>query len=190
MNLLRRGDGVGIEFTSRLVRGVRLRADQEGRVAAAAEVAIRATDDDQAVVDALVRLRAELGDPEETTRIATFPPFSTLHRVDATGCNGTELNALRADLVREQQINSTLLLDDGPRRWLVAVRWNDIDIRRIEELAERARFTDVTVEPSPVAIRRVISGDVTRVRRDAATDGSFEALLETGQPVIAGAVTT
>ena len=61
MNLLRRGDGVGIEFTSRLVRGVRLRADQEGRVAAAAEVAIRATDDDQAVVDALVRLRAELG---------------------------------------------------------------------------------------------------------------------------------
>ena len=188
MTRLQRGDGVGIEFTNRVLRGVRLRADQDGRVAAAAEVAIRASDDDRSVVDAFVRLRAELGDPEEATRIATFPPFSTLHRVDATGCSGTELNALRADLAREQQITSTLLLDDGPRRWLVAVRWNDIDIRRIEELAERAHFADVTVEPSPVAIGRVIGRDVTRVRRDAATDESFEALLDEGQPVVAAAV--
>lgn len=184
----RRGDGVGIEFTRGIVRGVRLRADQDGRVAAAAEVAIRTTDDDQSVVDAFVRLRAELGDPEEATRIATFPPFSTLHRVDATGRNGTELNAMRADLFREQQITSTLLLDDGPRRWLVAVRWDDVDIRRIEELAERARFVDVTVEPSPVAIGRIISRRVTRVRRDGATDESFETLLDDGQPVVAAAV--
>ncbi len=188
MNALRRGDGVGIEFTRHVVRGVRLDADQDGWLTAAAEVAIGDSRDDRSVVDAFVRLRAELGDPADTARIGTFPAASTLRRIDATGRTGGELNTMRAQLLREQSVASTLLLDDGPRRWLVAVRWDEDEIRRIEALAERAGFLDVTVEPSPVAIARVFDKHVTRARRDAAIDESFESLCASGQPVVAAAV--
>ncbi len=188
MSAFRRGDGVGIEFTRQLVRGVRLDADQDGWLAAAAEVAIGDSRDDRSVVDAFVRLRAELGDPADTTRIGTFPTASTMRRIDVTGRTGTELNTTRAQLLREHSVASTVLLDDGPRRWLIAVRWDEDEIRRIEGLAERAGFLDVTVEPSPVAIARVVDTHVTRARRDAAIDESFESLYVSGQPVVAAAV--
>ncbi len=188
MTTFRRGDGVGIELSGPLLRGIRLDDDVEGRLASAAEVAIAGRGDDRAVVDAFVRLRAELGNPGHTTRIATFPPASTLHRLEVTGRSGAELNAVRAQLAREQSIVSTLLLDDGPRRWLVAVRWEEHHVRRMEELAERAGFVDVTVEPSPVAIARVVEPTVTRVRRDSATDEAFELLCTGRQPVVAAAV--
>jgi hypothetical protein len=184
----RRGDGVGIEFTRHLVRGVRLNADQEGWLTAAAEVAIGDSRDDRSVVDAFVRLRAELDDPPDTTRIGTFPSASTLRRIDVTGRTGVELNVMRAQLLREHSVASTLLLDDGPRRWLVAVRWDEDEIHRIETLAERAGFIDVTVEPSPVAIARIVDEHVTRARRDAAIDESFESLYAWGPPVVAAAV--
>ncbi len=188
MNTFNRGDGVGIEFTRQLIRGVRLNADQEGWLTAAAEVAIGDSRDDRSVVDAFVRLRAELNDPTDTTRIGTFPPASTLRRIEVTGRGGTELNTLRAQLLRDDSVASTLLVDHGPRRWLVAVRWDDDEVRRIEALAERAGFIDVTVEPSPVAIARVIDEQVTSARRDAALDESFESLYASGQPVVAAAV--
>jgi hypothetical protein len=187
-SLSQRGDGIGLEFTRHVVRGVRLSADHDGRLVAAAEAAVPDVDDDRSVVDALTRVRADLGDLGQTTRIATFPPASTLHRIDVTGRTGTELNLLRADLFRRHGIASTVLLDDGPRRWLVAVRWDEAFVRRLEQLAERAGFADVTAEPSPIAIARVVGDDVSRVRRDGATDESFELLCAAGQPVIAGAV--
>ncbi|HYN33875.1 MAG TPA: hypothetical protein VES40_14720 [Ilumatobacteraceae bacterium] len=188
MNNFNRGDGVGIEFTRQLIRGVRLSASREGRLTAAAEVAIGDSRDDRSVVDAFVRLRADLHDPDSTTRIGTFPPASTLRRIEVTGHTGVELNALRVQLLHDQSIASTLLLDHGARRWLVAVRWDDDEIRRIEALAERAGFIDVTVEPSPVAVARVVGEQVTRARRDAAFDESFESLYASGQPVVAAAV--
>lgn len=188
MNTFNRGDGVGIEFTRQLIRGVRLDADREGWLTAAAEVAIGDSRDDRSVVDAFVRLRAELDDPADTTRIGTFPPASTLRRIEVTGRTGAELNTMRAQLLRDESVASTLLLDHGPRRWLVAVRWDEDEIRRIEALAERAGFIDVTVEPSPVAIARVVGEQATRARRDAALDESFESLFVSGQPVVAAAV--
>ena len=187
-SLSQRGDGVGLEFTRHVVRGVRLAAGHDGRLVAAAEAAVTDVADDRSVVDALVRVRADLGDLGQTTRIATFPPASTLHRIDVTGRTGAELNMARADLMRRHGIASTVLLDDGPRRWLVAVRWDEPFVRRLEELTERAGFADVTAEPSPIAIARVVGTDVSRVRRDSATDESFELLCAAGKPVIAGAV--
>ena len=187
-SLSQRGDGIGLEFTRHVVRGVRLAAGHDNRMVAAAEVAVPDVTDDRSVVDALRRVRADLGDLGQTTRIATFPPASTLHRVDATGLRGPELNAMRTDLMQRRGIASTVLLDDGPRRWLVAVRWDETFVRRLEHLAERAGFADVTAEPSPIAIARVVGPDVSRVRRDSATDESFELLCAAGQPVVAGAV--
>jgi hypothetical protein len=183
---LSRGDGVGIEVTRDLLRGIRLGAHEPGRVVAAAEVPVVSRSDDRAVLDALVRLRAELGNPQVPTRVAMFPPGSTLSRVDATGLAAGELNASRARLAGARGATSSVLVDDGPRRWLMGVAWDDAHIRRVEELAERAGFIDVAVDPSPVALVRVLDGRITHLRRDAAPDQSFAAVASNGL-VVAGA---
>jgi hypothetical protein len=183
-----RGDGVGIEVTPGVLRGIRLGASEPGRVVAAAEVAVANRFDDRAMVNALVRLRAELGDARVPTRVAVFLPGSTLSRVDATGLSPAELNALRAHLAASRGATSSVLVDDGPRRWLVGVSWDDTEIRRIEELTERAGFIDVAVDPSPIALVRVVDAGITHVRRDAATDQSFGALTSGGVVVAASAL--
>jgi hypothetical protein len=155
---------------------------------AAAEVAIANRFDDRAMVDALLRLRAELGDARVPTRVAMFPAGSTLSRVDATGLTGVDLNALRGELAASRGATSSVLVDDGPRRWLVGVSWDDTEIRRIEELTERAGFIDVAVDPSPLALVRVMAGEITHVRRDAAPDQSFGALTSQGVVVAASAL--
>ncbi len=179
-----RGDGIGIEFTRAVVRGVALGRDTPGRLRAAAEVGIGAAHDDRAVLDALVRLRAELGGAAGPTHVALFPPGSTMYRIDVTGRSGPELNALRSALERNHDVSSTVLIDDGPRRWMMAVRWDEQVVRRLEELVERAGFVDVAIDPSPVAVGRVVPPGTTSVRRDAAMDESFDVVLR-GVPIVA-----
>ena len=183
-----RGDGVGIEITHALIRGIRLGATEPGRLMAAAEVPVANRLDDRTLVDALVRLRAELGDPRVPTRVALFPPGSTLSRVDATGLSANDLNALRSSLAASRNASSSVLVDDGPRRWLVGVSWDDTEIRRVEELVERAGFVDVAIDPSPLALERVLDGGITHVRRDAATGQSFGAVASNGVVVAAAAL--
>ena len=183
-----RGDGVGIEMTYGIVRGVRLASTEPDRIVAAAEVPLANRLDDRATVDALVRLRAELGDPRVPTRIAVFPPGSTLSRIDATGLLGHDLNTLRSELAEKRNASSSVLVDDGARRWLIGVSWDDAEIRRVEELAERAGFIDVAIDPSPLALARVLQADITHVRRDAAPDQSFGAITSRGVAVAAVAL--
>lgn len=183
---LNRGDGVGIELTQGIARGVLFAADEPGRLRAAAEVGIRQLDDDRAVLDALVRLRAELGGTIAPTRLALFPAGSTLHRLDVTAMTGPELNATRHRVAQVDAVSSTVLIDDGPRRWLYAVRWDDNFVRRIEELVERAGFVDVAVDPSPIALSRVLPSRTVFARRDAAPGASFDVVLA-GLPIAATA---
>jgi len=183
-----RGDGVGIEIAGHLIRGVRLSASEPGRLAAASEVAIESRDDDRSVVDALVRIRAELGEPLLPTRVAVFPPGSSLTRTDTTGLSGTELNQMRSELAAQRGIASTVLVDNGPRRWLIAVHWNDVAIRRLEDLTERAGFVDVAVDPAPLALARVVPHAASRVRRDAAPGVSVEMITSNGVPLAAATV--
>jgi hypothetical protein len=183
-----RGDGVGIEVTHEVLRGVRLGAAEFGVPAASAEVPVADRLDDRAMVDALVRLRAELGDSLVPTRVAMFPPGSTLSRVDATGLTGTDLNKLRLRLATSRHASSSVLVDDGPRRWLVGVAWDDAEIRRVEELTERAGFIDVAIDPSPLALTRVLADGITHVRRNAATDQSFGAIASNGVVIAAAAL--
>ena len=183
-----RGDGVGLEVTRDVVRGVRLGSSEPGRLVAAAEVPIASGGGDRTVVDALVRLRAELGNPRVPTRLAVFPPGSTLSRVDATGLSGNDLSRLRDELTTTTNASSSVLLDDGPRRWLIAVRWDDNAIRRLEELTERAGYIDVAVDPSPLALTRVLDTSMTHVRRDAWTDQSFAVIASRGVAIAAAAI--
>lgn len=186
--IFRRGDGVGLEFTRHVVRGVRLGADEPNRLVGAGEVGIGDADDDRSVLDALVRLRAELDGPTAPTRVATFASTNTLHRLDVTGCSASQLNDARTALRAEHGIASTVLLDDGPRRWLIALRWDEPATRRLEALVERSGFHDVTIEPSPIAVARVLDHEVTRVRRDAAPHESFDLICERGVPVVSASV--
>ena len=182
-----RGDGIGLEVTSSIVRGVVLDRRVAGRLKVAAEVGVASMRDDQSVLDALVRLRAELGKAAFPTRVAFFPPGATMHRIDVTGRSGPELNGLRGSLETDLGISSTVLIDDGARRWLMAVRWDDAAVRRLEELVERAGFVDVAVDPSPVALCRVMPAGASNVRRDAATDEAFDVIVR-GTPVVACAI--
>ncbi len=181
---VQRGDGVGLEIGASIARGMRFRHDRPGRLAATAEVPF-AIDDEQRMLDALTLLHAELGSPTEPTRLATFPPGSLLQRVDATGRSGPELNRLRANLVRRHGISSTLMIDDGPRRWLVLVSWDAVLVGRIEHLAIRAGFLDVALEPSPVALARVLPRPTSYVQRLVAQGEAHHALVASGVPVAA-----
>ncbi|MFN3256153.1 MAG: hypothetical protein ACE37B_10685 [Ilumatobacter sp.] len=179
-----RGDGVGIEVADSYIRAVRLRHDTPGRVAAAAELPF-VSYDDSAALDSFVLLRAELGDPVEPTRMATFPASATLQRIDVTGRSGPELNELRAVVDRRHGIDSTLVMDEGPRRWLLLIRWEALAIRRLEDLAERAGFVDVTVEPSPVALARVVPSNTSYLQRFVAQGDAHHAVVRNGLPVAA-----
>ncbi len=179
-----RGDGVGIEVSDTVIRGVRLRHDIDGRLSAAAEFPVNLADDNSAL-DALVLLRAELGDPDSPARIAAFPDGAMLQRIDITGRSGPELNELRSKLDRRHAINSTVVVDDGPRRWLLLIRWDARAVRRLEDLAERAGFIDVTIEPSPLALARVTGADTSFVRRLVTQGDAYRMVVHNRLPVAA-----
>ncbi len=181
---MNRGDGVGIEIADSVVRGVRLRHDVNGRLSAAAEFPVNLSDDNS-TLDALVLLRAELGDPDEPARVATFPDGAMLQRIDITGQPGPYLNELRSKLDRLHGINSTVVIEDGPRRWLLLIRWDAAGVRRIEDLAERAGFIDVTIEPSPLALARVAGPHATFLRRLVAQGDAHRMIVKNRLPVAA-----
>lgn len=186
--MTRRGDGIGLEVTKSVVRGVRLAPDEPGRVAAVAEAPIRRFDDDSAVLDALVRVHGQLGEVATTTRAAWFPLGSTMQRIDATGCTGPELNAMRHDLADRAGITSTMLTEVEARRWMLALRWDHVTAVRLEQLLERAGFVDVSVEPAPVALGRAIGITTPVVRRDASSGESWVAVFEAQVPIAATSV--
>lgn len=179
-----RGDGVGIEIGGSALRGVRLRHDVDGRVSTAAEFPVDLADDGS-TLDAFVLLRGELGDPDEPTRLATFPRGSMLQRIDITGRSGPDLNELRSRLDRVHGISSTVVVEDGPRRWLLLIRWDAHAVRRIEDLAERAGFSDVTIEPSPLALARVTGPDASFVRRLVGQRDAHRIVIQNRLPVAA-----
>ena len=180
---------VGIECTNRVLRAVLIDTDDQ-LPAHAAEVSLRSVSDDRVVLDAFVRLRAELGGARVPARIAMFPASSSLHRIDVTGQSGPELNTLRSDLARRLGLASTLLVDHGLRRWLYALNWPVERVRRFETLAERAGFLDVAVEPSPVALARAAGPGIRYAERAAAVGETFTAAFDGGVPVAAVASNT
>jgi hypothetical protein len=62
--MAKRGDGIGLEISRDLVRGVRLASGEVGRVAAVCDVPISRFDDNAELFDALVRARGRLGDAD------------------------------------------------------------------------------------------------------------------------------
>ena len=171
-----------------MLRGVRLHA--RGASAGAPpidvirEVAVHDASHAE-LLDAFGRLRAELGETEAPTRLAWFPRGGGLQRVEATGLDGATLGDLRRRLEAEHGITSTMLVDDGPMRWMMALRWRTGAAWELQELAERAGFVDVEVEPAPVALRRVLDRRVTAVRRETPGEPPWLAIFDGAAPVAA-----
>jgi hypothetical protein len=186
--MAKRGDGIGLEVTKTMIRGVRLAHDQPGRVASAAEVPIARFQDHAVVFDALVRVRGQLGTSPLPTRVAWFPARSTMQRIDATGLTGPELNSLRHALASSADITSTMLVDADARRWMLVLRWDHSEAWRVQELVERAGFVDVALEPSPVSIERVLAVSTRLARRDAGENRSWTALYDDSVPLAAATV--
>jgi hypothetical protein len=188
----RRGDGIGLEVTTSVVRGVRLDPDEPGRVAAAAEAPISRFDDEAAVLDALIRVHGQLGHAGRNlttaTRAAWFPVGSTMQRIDATGSTGPELNAMRHELAERTGITSTMLVEVEARRWMLVLRWDHVAANRLERLLERAGFVDASVEPAPVAFGRVVGITTPVARRDASNGQSWAAVYDAGVPIAATSV--
>jgi hypothetical protein len=178
MNDVARHRGVGIEIAAGTLRGARVIGSRSFEIVAAAEFSFALHDVDSVVLERFVRLRAELGDPDDPVRLAWFPPGSVLQRLDVTGRSGPELNDHRRRLELDHDITSTMLVDDGPRRWLYTIRWDSPDARRLEDLAERAGFVDVAIEPAPISLTRVLPADITFARRLAAQEDAFEAAID------------
>ena len=177
-------DGLGIEVTSTVVRGVRLTNDSAARLAHAAEFPIVAHDLGS-TLDALILLRAELDEVDGPTRIATFPRDTVMQRIDITGRSNNEIDRLRSSVRDSDDAASTWIADDGPRRWLSAIRWNEPFIDRLIALAVRAGFHDIAVEPSAVAMARISPPDATYVRRLVAQGEAFHAVISNRLPVVA-----
>jgi len=182
-----RGDGIGVEIAPGIVRGLRLQHDAPNRLSRATELPLP-LDDDRQALETLTVLFTELGRPQEPTRVAMFPRGSTLQRIDVTGKSGPELATLRAALLRRRGFDSSVVFDQGPRRWLIVIGWNTALVRRAEQLVERAGFSDVSVEPSPLAIARVVPSTTTVARRVASRDDGFVAVLDDSAPVAASTV--
>lgn len=182
--MITRGDGVGIEAGVAALRGVRLHAGRASPVGAIREVAVHG-DSQAELLEAFARLRSELGETDAPTRLAWFPRGGALQRVDASGLDGPALGELRRRLGDEHGITSTMLIDDGPRRWMIALRWRTGGAWELQELAERAGFVDVEVEPAPVGLRRVLDRRVTAARRETPGEPGWVAIFDGAAPIAA-----
>lgn len=186
--IARRGDGIGLEVARDLVRGVRLNQDEPGRIVDVCEVPIDRFDDDDRLREALAAAHDQLHVGDERTRIAWFPGGSTLQRLDVTGRDGPELNALRHDLDERLGISSTMLLEGDAHRWMLALQWAHRTGWRLQGLAELAGYLEVDVEPSPTALGRVLPSS-TDVARHAVSGGeAWAAVYQQSVPLAAASL--
>ncbi len=184
----RRGDGVGLEVTRELIRGARLAHDEPGRLVDVCEVRIDRFDDDEQLRQALATARERLHADRQRTRIAWFPGGATLQRIEVTGRDGPELNAIRHDLDERLGIGSTMLLEGAARRWMLALGWAHRTAWRLQSLAELAGWIDVEVEPAPLALGRVLPAVADVTRHASSADESWAAVYDRSVPLAATAL--
>ncbi len=177
---MRRGDGVGIEIGAGVVVGVRFDAETPGRVAVAAAVPIGRRRDDQALIDALAELYVRLGISDEPVRVAWFGPEALIVRVPIQAGNAAAVERRRGELRRRLGVTHTMFVEEAARSWLLAVNWDERPVARIERLARRSGFADVTVEPSPLALQRVLDPSTTAVRRCLEAGNTWTMVTDRG----------
>ena len=157
--MMRRGDGIGIEVLPDALRGVRLQQDAPGRVAKVAGVACD-TNNDLLLLDGLTRLRSLLDEAGQPTRVCMWRPDSYIQSLDVTGWSTTELNLHRSRLI---DVSATIEISSSARRLLAHLRTDMIRHRRVERFVRQAGFDLESIEPTPMAIARLVPSYTMRL---------------------------
>jgi hypothetical protein len=156
---MRRGDGIGIEVLPDSLRGVRLQQDAPGRVAKVAGVACE-TNNDLLLLDGLTRLRSLLDEAGHPTRACMWSPNCHIQSLDVTGWSTTELNIHRSRLA---DVAATIEMSSGARRLLAHLQMDMIRHRRVERFIRQAGFDLDSIEPTPMAVARLVPGYTMRL---------------------------
>jgi hypothetical protein len=150
--MMRRGDGIGIEVLPDALRGVRLQQDAPGRVAKVAGIACD-TNNDLLLLDGLTRLRSLLDEDGHPTRACLWSPDCHIQSLDITGWSTTELNLHRSKLV---DVSATIEMSSSARRLLAHLQTDMIRHRRVERFIRQAGFDLDSIEPTPMAVARLV----------------------------------
>ena len=157
--MMRRGDGIGIEVLPDALRGVRLQQDAPGRVAKVAGVACDTTND-LLLLDGLTRLRSLLDEAGQPTRVCMWRHDSYIQSLDITGWSTTELNLHRSKLT---DVSATIEMASSARRLLAHLQTDMIRHRRVERFVRQAGFDLESIEPTPIAIARLVPAYTMRL---------------------------
>jgi hypothetical protein len=157
--MMRRGDGIGIEVLPDALRGVRLQQDAPGRVAKVAGVACD-TNNDLLLLDGLTRLRNLLDEAGQPTRVCMWRQDSYIQSLDITGWSTTELNLHRSRLT---DVSATIEMTSSARRLLAHLYTDMIRHRRVERFVRQAGFDLESIEPTPIAIARLVPSYTMRL---------------------------
>ena len=157
--MMRRGDGIGIEVLPDALRGVRLQQDAPGRVAKVAGVACD-TNNDLLLLDGLTRLRSLLDEAGHPTRACLWSPDCHIQSLDITGWSTTELNLHRSKLV---DVSATIEMSSSARRLLAHLQTDMIRHRRVERFIRQAGFDLDSIEPTPMAVARLVPAYTMRL---------------------------
>jgi hypothetical protein len=157
--MMRRGDGIGIEVLPDALRGVRLQQDAPGRVAKVAGVACD-TNNDLLLLDGLTRLRSLLDEDGHPTRACLWSPNCHIQSLDITGWSTTELNLHRSKLV---DVSATIEMSSSARRLLAHLQTDMIRHRRVERFIRQAGFDLDSIEPTPMAVARLVPAYTMRL---------------------------
>jgi len=157
--MMRRGDGIGIEVLPDALRGVRLQQDAPGRVAKVAGVACD-TNNDLLLLDGLTRLRSLLDEAGHPTRACLWSHDCRIQSLDVTGWSTTELNIHRSKLA---DISATIEMSSGARRLLAHLQTDMIRHRRVERFIRQAGFDLESIEPTPMAVARLVPAYTMRL---------------------------
>jgi hypothetical protein len=157
--MMRRGDGIGIEVLPDALRGVRLQQDAPGRVAKVAGVSCD-TNNDLLLLDGLTRLRNLLDEAGQPTRVCMWRHDSYIQSLDITGWSTTELNLHRSRLT---DVSATIEMSSSARRLLAHLRTDMIRHRRVERFVRQAGFDLESIEPTPIAIARLVPSYTMRL---------------------------
>jgi hypothetical protein len=119
------------------------------------------------LLDGLTRLRSLLDEAGQPTRVCMWSTDCHIQSLDITGWSTTELNLHRSKLV---DISATIEMSSSARRLLAHLQTDMIRHRRVERFVRQAGFDLESIEPTPMAIARLVPSYTMRligIRGDA-----------------------
>ena len=118
------------------------------------------TNNDLLLLDGLTRLRSLLDEAGQPTRVCMWSQDSYIQSLDITGWSTTELNLHRSKLV---DVSATIEMASSARRLLAHLQTDMIRHRRVERFVRQAGFDLESIEPTPIAIARLVPSYTMRL---------------------------